>query len=327
MWAVEFRRWADQTFLTYPEWFLVFAPQNQADFLNDNTNTNYPYLADTAGIWQSYKIMYDQIKDKYNFNWWYHLMVFVIWISSSVEYNLKSFYELIIWNITDTNIPETTEDKSYAKFANNYVNFIYDIPWYEFDFWKQLKDFNSWNTFFWDHFFRKTERKVIINFELFAKYIYSKIIKVWTKWVYSPALPTTIVLLDKNPEDIHNTGKYSELNIKNIKLIKEIKNSKWEKLYLVSLPRYDQFKDYSSFLALNNIKFIEIAWNKWDIVISIIVKNQLVLKEKINILFTQNIVTKKGTKRITFTTKVSNLSNILKTITNNNIYLEHVFDY
>jgi len=320
----KYRRWADQTFLTFPEWFLVFAPQSQANFLKENTNSNYPYFADTAWIWQSYKIMYDQINWKYNFNVGYHLMIFVIWTSSSIEYNLKSFYESTIWYLTDTKKNVTQEDKFYWKFANDYVNFIYDIPWYEFNFKKELEEFNSSTYFFWDYFIRKTERKIIINIELFVKYIYWKIIKSWTAWVYDPALPTTIVVIDKNPEKLINKEK---LDLLKIKLFKKIKNN--DKIYyLVSLPRYDKFKDYSNLLSENNINFIEIAWNSWDIVVSVLVEKDYDFNDShITKLFKQKIITNKKYYRLVFKTKVSNLSKVLKLINNKNILLEHVFDY
>lgn len=321
----EYRRWEDQTFLTFPEWFLVFAPQWQADFLNKNTNSNYPYLADTAGIWQSYKIVYDKIKNKYEFNWGYNLMIMVISTSSSIEYDLKSLYESTLWSIFDTEINKTYEDKFYAKFANDYVNFIYNIPWYEFDFLSELKEFNWNNTFFWDNIFRKTERKIVINIELYTKYLYSKLIKLWTQWVYDPALPNTVVLIDKN---INNLVSENNIDLDKIKLIKTI-NTKNKKYYLVSIPRYDKFKDYSSFLAKNDINFIEIAWNNWDILISVLIPKTL---KKLNInnideLFEQKIITNNNKKRIVFTTKVWDIKEVLNQIDDEKIILEHVFDY
>lgn len=33
----------DQTFLTFPEWYLVFSPQEQADYFATKTATTFPY--------------------------------------------------------------------------------------------------------------------------------------------------------------------------------------------------------------------------------------------------------------------------------------------
>src|SRR5260221_13129759 len=46
-------RLPDQTFLTYPEWFLVFGPGEQADFFQQHTSTKFPFMAHVDQIWES----------------------------------------------------------------------------------------------------------------------------------------------------------------------------------------------------------------------------------------------------------------------------------
>src|SRR3954470_10792531 len=52
---------ADQTFLTYPEWFLVFSPEEQANYFKNHTATTFPFMSHVEEIWKSYKIVNDQI--------------------------------------------------------------------------------------------------------------------------------------------------------------------------------------------------------------------------------------------------------------------------
>jgi hypothetical protein len=97
-------------------------------------------MSHTAQIWQSYKIVNDQVKNNFPTNTGYHFMIWVIGTSASVEYSIKAWYETIIGRITDTEAPTTGEDKFNAKFTQDYVAFIKDRPWYEFDFISRLKE-------------------------------------------------------------------------------------------------------------------------------------------------------------------------------------------
>ena len=50
----EHRRGAEQTFLTYPEWFLVHSPAEYAEYVRDHTSTQFPFIGHTCQFWQGY---------------------------------------------------------------------------------------------------------------------------------------------------------------------------------------------------------------------------------------------------------------------------------
>ena len=52
----------DHTFLTYPEWFLVFSPAEQAEYFKTHTSTTFPYMKHVDELWGGYGAVYDQIK-------------------------------------------------------------------------------------------------------------------------------------------------------------------------------------------------------------------------------------------------------------------------
>jgi len=75
----DYKRPPDQTYLTYPEWFLVFSPEEYAVFLKTHPSYDFPYFGHIAQFWKGYKAMYDQtVKHHYPFNTGYHVMVMVI---------------------------------------------------------------------------------------------------------------------------------------------------------------------------------------------------------------------------------------------------------
>lgn len=287
---------ADQTFLTYPEWFLVFGPEEQAEYFTHTTSTTFPFMSQTAQIWQSYKIVNNQIKNNFPTNTGYHFMIWVIGTSASVEYSIKGWYETTIGRITDTGKPTTDEDKFNAEYTKDYVDFIKDRPWYEFDFKSRLKDLWGSTSFFGSNFLRKIERKYILTSELLVKYAYGKLIGIGTKQIYDTALPTTAVILDNDS--------------------------------LTYLPRYDKFANAAVAKVKSGRSFKEIAGNNSAILLTVLVpSSKTVHFENTQMIFVQPIASNPGFKRIALAVPVPLLSNVLLQLTNNKINIEHVFDY
>jgi hypothetical protein len=312
------RRPIDQTFLTFPEWYLVFSPEEQANYFKNHTATNFPYLKHISQFWKSYAIMKEQIKGNYPRNTGYHFMIKVIGLSATFEYGFKSIYENSIGRLTDLGNKGylTEEDVFYANYTTDYVNFIRVNPWYEFNFISRLP--TLWKVpYFKRHPIRKIERKLFLTTELLFKSIYGGLIKIGTKTAYDIALPNTVVLLNKTPDTL-------SLNLPFLKIIKTYPDSS----ALVSMPRYDAFKDYARVLASRDIQFKEIAGNNSVILLTLVVpSNYETTFENTYLVFTQSITSDVSKKRIAVATSVKNLSSLLKKLEKENILLEHVFDY
>ncbi len=286
---------ADQTFLTFPEWYLVFSPEEQANYFKQHTATTFPFMSHTSQIWESYKIINDQIKDNFPVNTGYHFMIWVIGTSATIEYDAKSWYEIVVGRITDTKTPITEEDKFNAQFTRDYVDFIKDRPWYEFDFKNRLK--YLWNSisFFGDNFIRKIERRYTLTSELLVKYGYGKLIGLGTKQVYEEVIPTTAVVLENDS--------------------------------LVYLPRYDKFKDAICNLAKSGHAFKEIAGNNSAILFSVLSTENNPKFENSRTVFTQPFSSYPSMKRIAIVTPVSSLNELILSLEKRNITIEHIFDY
>ena len=287
---------ADQTFLTFPEWYLVFSPTEQADYFKQNTATSFPYMSHVKQFWESYSIVKKQIKGNFPPNSGYHLMIWVIGVSTTVEYSLKALYETTVGRLTDTHEVITDEDKFYAKFTQDYVDFIRDRPWYEFDFKNQLKYFWANSSFWGDNFIRKSERKYLITSELLVKWAYGKLIGLGTKQVYDKALPTTTVITE-------NGGT-------------------------INLPRYDKFGQAITNLAKEGKVFKEIAGNNSAILLTILVSTSKNIKfEGTQVVFTQPFSSNFIIKRIALAIPVSDLNKLLIQLDEEHIKIEHIFDY
>jgi hypothetical protein len=306
----------DQTFLTYPEWFLVFSPAEQADYFKTHTSTTFPYMKHIDQMWGGYGVVYNQINGNFPFNTGYHVMILVIAGSTTVEYSIKSFYETIIGRITDTNPNEemTAEDKFNADYEQSYVKFIEALPWYEYDFNHQLKTLWSNTSLSGPHLLRKLERRYYLTTELMVKSGYGWLIGLGTKSAYETASLKTAVII-KTP------GTLSAFDgDKSIKLLSD-------SAILLNLPRYAEFNQAASLLAKNEIVFKEIAGNNGAIMLTILTNKPLKPARNYKVLFTQPIVTKPGLCRIAMVTTVGNLSTTIKTLLGNKVTIEHVYDY
>ncbi|ETZ20959.1 hypothetical protein [Pedobacter sp. V48] len=308
----------DQTFLTYPEWFLVFSPAEQADYFKIRTSTTFPYMKHVDQMWGGYEVIYDQIKDNFPFNTGYHLMIMVIAGSTTVEYSIKSFYETIIGRITDTDPNEemTFEDKFNADYEHNYVKFIEALPWYQYDFNHQLKTLWSNSSLSGPHLLRKLERRYYLTTELLVKSSYGWLIGLATKSAYETASLQTAVVMDNLPAGLDTSGFVYNL--------KELSNG----MVLANLPRYAEFNTSVNKLAKEGVCFKEIAGNKGAIMLTVLAsKPPLSLNGDFKVLFVQPIVTKTGLNRIAIVTTVTNLVTTLKMLSFDNITIEHVYDY
>jgi len=309
----EYIRPADQTFLTFPEWYLVFSPDEQAQYFKKYTATSFPFMDHTRQIWESYYIVNQQIKDNFPTNEGYHFMIWVIGSSASIEYSIKAWYETIFGRLTDTNKVITDEDKFNAKYTQEYVDFIKNEPWYKFDFKTQLNSLWSTTSFFGGSFYRKAERKYILTSELLVKFVYGKLIGLGTDTVYDVALPTTEVLVDSVPK-----------NDLNLKIVKQYR----DKSALISVPRYDKFNGAISQLAQNGFSFKEIAGNDSAILVTVIVSSNVnPVYENVQIVFTQPFSSNLKMKRIALAVPVKNLNALVLKLNSDKIQIEHIFDF
>src|SRR5262245_12988035 len=88
----ENRRNTEQTFLTYPEWFLEFSPAEYAAFVKTHTPDQFPFLGHTWQYWQSWWAVVKASR-AYPTNMGYHVMILVIGASATGEYVIRSGYE------------------------------------------------------------------------------------------------------------------------------------------------------------------------------------------------------------------------------------------
>jgi hypothetical protein len=315
----EHRRGGDQTFLTFPEWFLVYSPDEYAAFVKERPPSGFPFFGHLRQFWSGYRAVYQATRRDYPVNSEYHVMIAVIGVSTTVEYALRSAYENTLGRASEVTAAygTTDEDRLGARVAQDYVDFIRDRPWYEFDFLTPLRtlwrDTPAWGA----GPVRKWERRYALTSEWLAKAAYAWAIGQGSQAAYGAEETTTAVVLDRLPEGI-------EAELPRLRVLLRYPDGQ----ALVTLPRYDDFKDHAAVVARRGATFVEIAGNRGPILVTALVPSGWTPPVAgASALFTQPILTRPGRQRTAVTVPVGALSELLRVLERDGHTLEHVYDY
>lgn len=303
---------ADQTFLTYPEWFLVFSPEEYATYLVDRAPSDFPYFGHVDQFWESYGRVSDATADQ-PFNAGYHMMLWVIGGSTSVEYAVKATWERLVGRFTEQLRPGMTEeDHVAAAVARQYVDFIVHTPWFKFDFNHAVAQ--VWDApAMGDGMVRKWERRYALTTEFLVKSLYGKLIAAGTAASYAPTQLITTVGLDDAPPILPG--------------FPDIKRHDGDGV-VVTVPRYQAFTDYAMALAGAGMAFRSIAGNDGPILLTVLAPvawDPGQLGTGADVLFRQPVLTATETDRVAVVVPVAELAATLRAC--REVRVEHIFDY
>lgn len=307
-------RGEDQTYLTFPEWFLVHSPAEYAAFLKHADPHDFPLLAHVGQLWSSY---FDVIRATrgYPFNGEYHVMINVIAISTTVEYGLKAFYENTVGRLTAAlrGHERTTEDEFAAATAQRYVDFIRDRPWYEFPFFEELVTLwrleNRQGSAL-----RRWERRFALSSELIVKAIYGRLIEFGTRSSFDKPISVTMVVIDGTSADALQ-GLLPQPPI----LLPEGRA-------LIPLPRYEQFAKQARRLSQGGARFVEIACNRNVVLVSLLTNQPGSPPWARKTIIRQPYLTSPGWRREAVEVPIRRLHEALLN-DDKQIIIEHVYDF
>jgi hypothetical protein len=310
------RRGEEQTFLTFPEWFLVFSPAEYAEFVRAHTPDEFCFWGHIGQLWSSYGQVIHQTRARNEpTNWGYHVMIMVIGVSTTAEYAIRSAYEQLIGRVSALSGGRTAEDDFGAQVAQEYVDFIRVRPWYEFDFMARLKRLWTQTSLSGPHPFRKVERRYALTTEYLVKAAYGKIIEKATHTAYEKPIVTTSAVIDPWPA--------CERVPANVALISQPKEGE----ALLALPRYQDFMTPAMTLAMCGADFKEIAGNHSVILVSALGPLGQAQPSDTEVMIRQPIITQPGKEREVLIIPVTKLASVLRDLNAQGLTLEHIFDY
>ncbi len=311
------RRGGEQTFLTFPEWFLVFSPAEYAALVKTRSPDDFPFLGHLRQFWGSYADVARAASADHPFNFGYHAMIVVIGTSTTVEYLVKSAYETLIGRVARaTHAVEVDEDRFAARFAQDYVDFIRIRPWYEYNFDSELARLWTETPLNGPGLIRRWERKYALTTEFIIKALYARLIGGGTQAAYAPEVSQTTIVIDRLPEPLG--PRLVDLNVS---------SSPPGGPIVATVPRYQAFTDYVMALAQAGVTFAEIAGNRDVILVTAIRRVDSSPLAGVRVLFTQPILTLPGRARQALVVRISGLSDVLVQLAAEGAEVEHVYDY
>lgn len=314
----DYARPEDDTFLSYPEWYIVWSYQEKADFQQTHLPSGFPYFAAVRQYWSSYCCISRVMHGAYPFNGGEHMMLVVIGTSFSAEYILKGAYEKTIGRITEWTAKHqpVAEDEYAYKVARQYADFVHIRPFYEFRFARHVKGLWAETPLFGTHWLRKCERKAFLTLDYTAEAFYCWLIEKATHASYGYEPIETFAWIDHADESVFQA-------IPRVKKVKQVGPG----TYVVDIPRYQEFTTVASALAERSVPFVEIAGNS-QILVSVLADSRWRPSEPAaKLLFTSPVLTREGQQRDVIVCDVSDLSRVLNSLVADRATSEHVYDY
>ncbi|MGH7517461.1 MAG: FAD-binding protein [Gemmatimonadales bacterium] len=243
-----------QTFLTHPEWYIVYSSEEYAEYIRDRLPTTFPYVASIGQYWTHYREANLLTRREYPVNWGYQVMLGVIGTSYSAELALKALYENTVGRLTGwtTGGRLSDEDRYAYQVAADYGRFIHVRPWYEYRFAPRLAGLWTELPLWGDRPIRSWERRLILSLEYGIKALYATAIERATRAAYG-AQDDRIQMVVAGWTD---SVAARHPGVARLEAVDSVHT-------LVAVPRYDEFRDAMRNLAVADdaVTIKEIAGN------------------------------------------------------------------
>jgi hypothetical protein len=314
----DYARPEEDTFITYPEWYIVWSYQEKADYQENHLPSGFAYFASIARYWDGYCCAHRLTRGRYPFNVGDHVMLAVIGTSFSVEYAIKAAYENTVGRFTEwlSGHDPAEEDRYAYQTARAYADFVHIRPFYEFSFWKRFKGMWSETHFWGAHPIRKWERKIFLSIDYGIEALYCWVIEKGTHASYGVEPSETYVWIENAGEDVFA----QEPALRKVQAV-------GSGAFIAIIPRYQEFTDVAVRLARRNVHFVEIAGND-EIALTVLAPSEWKpAAPGAEFLFSMPLATHPETVRVAMRAPVSALHEVLNGLSGPGVRLEHIYDY
>lgn len=170
-----------RTYLSLPEWYIVYAADEYASVLRDGMPSQFPYFAANDEYWRQYDRIVERTASSTDDTAKQMQVLDVIGWSFTVENAVKGVYEATLGRLFErfAGGVQTPEDRYAAEVAQKYATLIYDYPWYDFPYFESLKGvwtIEGEGDYTLGQLARRVERKVFLTLEYGLKSVYAGVI-------------------------------------------------------------------------------------------------------------------------------------------------------
>jgi len=308
-----------QTFLTLPEWYIVYSADEYAAFLERQRPTDFPFFRSVGQFWHVHASVVRATWGRYPFNWGYHAMIGVIGASYSVEYVLRGVYENSVGLLTDwlaEGTPETEEDRFMAQVAAEYARFIHATPWHEFPFGEKLVPLWELQDGAGTSALRAWERRLAFTVELTVKSAWGWAMRKATHAAYDPE----DLVIQARARALPKAGLPRDPRVR-------VLGQPDGDGLLLSLPRYEPFTETVRSLARQGVQFLDIAGNRTIVMTLIAPRRWRGVEEGASLVSEWDILTRPEEKRVAIEVPVERLHEMIPRLERARVKIDHVYDY
>ncbi|MFE0014816.1 hypothetical protein ACFWXH_08225 [Mesorhizobium sp. NPDC059054] len=310
-----YQRPEESTFLTYPEWAIVYAAREYAGYVKDNQPSGFPYWSYIGRFWQDYAMVI-RASSAYPLNWQNHQMLAVIGTSHTIEHAIQWAYENTAGRITEAiGGQRTAVDDYQAKVAAEYAAFLDQVPWYQFPYAQKRTGLLAIEPAAGDGVVRPGERKLAFGLADTIKQGYADLIKQALAATSDPALL-----------DIHvwAKGQVAEATRGEPDTLLERDLGAGGAVFVTK--RYQVFTDMIPRLIEKGVSFIEIGGND-EIMATVLSNEPVAVPEGARELFTYQLPADPASRRTGLAIAVRKLHTVIPVLSKSGAKLEHVYDY
>ncbi|TIO04188.1 hypothetical protein [Mesorhizobium sp.] len=310
-----YQRPEESTWLTYPEWAIVYAARDYAGFVDRNQPSGFPYWSYIGRYWQDYATVMRATSD-YEFNLANHQMLTVIGTSHTIEHAIQWAYENTVGRITEaTSGKRAAVDIYQAKVAGEYAGFLDQVPWYEFPYAEKRAGLFAVQPAPGDSAVRTSERKLAFGLADTIKQSYADLIKSALAATSDPAL-LDIHVWAKGPVGDATRGEPDTLLERDYGADGTIFVTRRYQVFTQMIPR----------LIDRGVSFVEIGGND-EIMVTMLSHDEIAVPDGARALFSYEVPAEPATRRTGLTVAVRKLHTVLPALIKAGARLEHVYDY
>jgi hypothetical protein len=311
-----YRRAEGDSYLTYPEWYIVHAYADLAGVTRQSSESSFDYLSSIAGFWKSLcratraagnvgSVTADQKTTNY-----------IIGLSFTAEMTIIGAYERTIGAVSAwlRGPRRTAEDAFALKVADDYAAFLQQTPWYRYPFFPTLARFWRETPFGNGNIVRSIERRFALTLEYGGKGLY--------------AIPIG-ALAGVSPADLTIKSVVSRLDADDLAAEPRIKKLRDldDQNTLIETPRYQEFTDIVRRLGARGRTVYEIAGNRHILTTILAPDRATIITPRAKPLFVIELQSRPGWRRIGLDTDVWALADQIGFVEKQGAEFEHAYDY
>lgn len=338
-----YQRKLNNTYFTFPEWYIVYSFEDFGRFLNRSSESHFNYPGHIFGFWHSFCTINRAVPPAGESLTEVKTMIYIVGFSYSVEYAIKGFYENTVGRVFEWIRGEklTPQDEFARNLLQDYSAFLYTVPWYKYPFREKLDGLMAISAPTPSRL-RTWERDFALGTEYFLKSGYAALLQKALDAGGDEEPRDIMFVVEALPREVLE----KEPRIKPIRALAQLRHPErtvadllvnapgktalasvvpeWQ---LVQTPRYKDFTEIVQGLLDQGYRLAEVAGNH-DILITVIAPDAA----KLNIahtkeLFSLELDAKPGFRRAGLKARIDRLVDINRDLKARGANIEHFYDY